>query len=137
MVSERPHKCGISAAEPVMAKSDLIIAGRHLLGFIEGRSRPGRGRHGEILASFLQSDVQGDLGTARELLDEIAAAERGETPQPGGVGNAVSIAIAPDGATIRNAVLQGETPERYSLGEMRAALETWIAAIERARPNPL
>jgi hypothetical protein len=118
-----------------MAKSDLIIAGRHLLGFIEGRSRPGSGRHGEILASFLQSDVQGDLTTARGFLDEIAAAERGEKPQPSGVGNAFSIAIAPDGATIRNAVLEGERPERYGLGEMRAALETWITAIERARRN--
>jgi hypothetical protein len=47
-----------------------------------------------------------------------------------------SIAIAPDGAAIRNAVLEGAIPERYTLGELRAALETWIAAIERARRNP-
>ena len=119
-----------------MAKSDLISAKRHPAGFLEGRPRPGRGRHGEILATFLQSDVQGDLTTAREFLDEIAAAERGEKPQAGGVGNAFAIAISPDGATIRNAVLEDEMPERYSLGEMRAALETWIAAIERARRNP-
>jgi hypothetical protein len=61
---------------------------------------------------------------------------RGEKPQPGDVGNAFSIAIAPDGAAIRNAVLEGAIPERYTLGELRAALETWIAAIERARRNP-
>ena len=54
----------------------------------------------------------------------------------GGVGNAFSIAIAPDGAVIQNAVLEGAIPERYALGELRAALETWIAAIERARRNP-
>ena len=42
----------------------------------EGRARRGTGRHGEILASFLQSDVQGDLATIGELLKEIAAAER-------------------------------------------------------------
>lgn len=119
-----------------MAKSDLIGARRHPAGFLEGRPRPGSGRHGEILASFLQSDVQGDLATARELLDEIAAAERGEKSQPGGVGNAFSIAIASDGAVIRNAVVEGAAPERYSLGELRAAFETWIAAIERARGNP-
>jgi hypothetical protein len=105
----------------------------HPAGFLEARARPGTGRHGEILASFLQSDVQGDLATARALLDEIAAAKRGETPQPGGVGNAFSVAIAPDGAVIRSAVLEGALPERYRLGELRTALETWIAAIERAR----
>jgi hypothetical protein len=81
-----------------MAKSNLVSARRHPAGFLEGRARRSTGRHGEIVASFLQSDVQGDLATARELLEEIAAAERGEEPQPGGVGNAFSIAIAPDGA---------------------------------------
>ncbi|MBO0739472.1 MAG: hypothetical protein J2P48_23530, partial [Alphaproteobacteria bacterium] len=64
---------------------------------------------------------------------EIAAAERGEAPQPGGVGNAFSITIGVEGAVIRNAVLEGAAPEQYSLGELRAALEEWIAAIERAR----
>ena len=115
-----------------MAKSALVSARRHPAGFLEARARCGTGRHGELLASFLQSDVQGDLFTARALLDEIAAAERGDRPQPPGVGNAFSIAIAPDGALIRNAVVAGALPERYDLGELRAALEIWIAAIENA-----
>jgi hypothetical protein len=114
-------------------KSHLINVGRHPAGFLEGRPRAGSGRHGEILASFLQSEVQGDLATAREFLDEIASAERGDPPRLGGVGNAFSIAVAPDGAVIRNAVVEGATPERYSLGELRAALEDWIAATERAQ----
>jgi hypothetical protein len=108
----------------------LIRIRRHPAGFLEGRARSGTGRHGEILASFLQSDVQGDLETARLLLAETAAAERGEKPQPGGAGNAFSITIAPDGAVIRNAVLEGAMPERYSLAELRDALEAWIAGIE-------
>ena len=111
----------------------LVRVRRHPAGFLEGRARPGSGRHGEILASFLQSDVQGDLETARMLLAETAAAERGETPQPGGAGNAFSITISPDGAVIRNAVVEDAVPERYSLAELRAALETWIAALERTR----
>ena len=111
----------------------LIRVRRHPAGFFEGQARPGSGRHGEIIGSFLQSDVQGDLETAQTLLAEIAAAERGENPQPGGVGNAFSIAITPDGAVIRNAVVEGTAPERYSLAELRAALELWIAAVERAR----
>ena len=111
----------------------LISIRRHPAGFLEGRARPGTGRRGETLASFLQSDIQGDLETARLLLAEVAAAERGETPQPGGVGNAFSITVTPDGAVIRNAVLEGAVPERYGLAELRAALEAWITAIESAR----
>lgn len=116
-----------------MAGSMLITARRYPRGHLEGRPRRGSGRRGEILASFLQSDVQADLATARAFLDEIAAAERGEEPQPGGVGNAFSVAITPAGAVIRNAVIEGAEPEQYSLEELRAALEMWVAAIERAR----
>ena len=118
-----------------MAKSHLIRVGQHSAGFFEARPRPGTGRHGEILAGFLQSDVQADLLTARAILDEVSAAELGEQPQPGGVGNAFSVTIGPKGAVIRNAVLEGATSESYSLGELRAALETWADGIERAQTN--
>ena len=114
----------------------LISVRRNPAGFFEGQGRPGRGHHGEIIASFLQSDVQGDLETARMLLVEIASAERGENPEPGGAGNAFSITITPDGALIRNTVVEGAAPERYTLAELRAALETWVAAIERVRRSP-
>ena len=114
----------------------LISVHHHPAGFLEGRAQPGSGRHGAIIASFLQSDIQGDLETARAFLAELAAAERGEEPQPGGAGNAFSIAISPTGAAIRNAVIEGARPEHYSLAELRTALETWVAAIERARDPP-
>ena len=133
MVPERAYQRRLPAARPLTP--DLISVRRHPAGFFEGQARPGSGRHGEIIGSFLQSDVQGDLETARTLLGEIAAAERGENPQPAGVGNAFSIAITPDGAVILNAVVEGAVPERYRLAELRAALETWIAAIESAPPG--
>ena len=114
----------------------LVSARQNPAGFLEAIAQPGTGRRGETLASFLQSDVQGDRATSRALLDEIAAAERDEKPQPGGVGNAFSIAISPAGAVIRNAVLNGSAPEYYTLGELRAAIEAWMAAIERASTDP-
>jgi hypothetical protein len=117
-----------------MARSTLLRVRRRRPGFLQGIARPGSGRLGEVVASFLQSDVQSDLAHARTLLAEIAAVERGEAPQPARVGNAFSIAIGGDGAAIRNAVLEGSLPERVSLGDLRTALEIWIAAIERARP---
>lgn len=123
-------------AQNTTARSGLVSARRHRAGHLEGRARPGTGRRGEILASFLQSDVQGDLAGARALLAEIAAAERGEAPQPGGIGNAFSIAIGAEGVVIRNAVVEDARPERYDFAELRLAFAAWIAAIERARRNP-
>jgi uncharacterized protein YacL (UPF0231 family) len=119
-----------------MAERGLVAVRRHRAGHLEGRARPGSGRHGEILASFLQSDMQGDLAAARALLDEIGAAERGEAPQPAAVGNAYSVAVSPEGVTLRNAVIEDSRPEHYAFDELRRAIETWIAAIERARHYP-
>ena len=116
-----------------MARSVLIRARRRRPGFLQGIARAGSGRLGETLASFLQSDVQGDASHARAMLAEIAAVERGEAPQPARVGNAFSITIGADGAEIRNAVLDGSPSQRLTLGDLRAALEIWIAAIERTR----
>jgi hypothetical protein len=112
--------------------SALVSVHHHPAGFLEGRAQPGCGRHGEIIASF-QSDIRDSR--PRGALAEIAAAEHGE-PQPGGAGNAFSIAIAPGGAVIRNAVIEGAVAEHYSLAELRNALEIWIAAIEGAPGSP-
>ncbi|MGH7061563.1 MAG: hypothetical protein ACREFH_14340 [Stellaceae bacterium] len=116
-----------------MARAALVDVRRHPAGCLEACPRAGSGRRGEALAGFLQSDVQGDADTARALLAEIAAAERGGPPQPGGAGNAFAIAIAKDGAVIRNAVLENSPPQHFSLAELRRALEAWLAAIEEAR----
>jgi uncharacterized protein YacL (UPF0231 family) len=118
------------------AATGLITARRHPAGYLEGRAARGSGRHGEVLASFLQSDVQGDIEAARSLLAEVGAVERGEAPQPAAVGNAYSVAVSPEGITIRNAVVKNSRPEQYGFDELRQALGIWIAAIERARRNP-
>jgi hypothetical protein len=119
-----------------IAGAGLITARRHPAGHLEGRAARGTGRHGEVLASFLQSDVQGDLEAARALLAEIGAVERGEAPQPAAIGNAYAVAVLPEGVTIGNAVIEDPRPERYGFDELRQALGIWIAAIERARRNP-
>jgi hypothetical protein len=111
----------------------LIAARRHAAGHIEGIAVRGSGRRGQVLASFLQSDVQDDIEMARALLAEIGAAERGDAPQPPALGNAFSIAISPEGVTIGNAVSEDSRPEHYGFDELRRALGVWIAAIERAR----
>jgi hypothetical protein len=115
--------------------SGLITARRHPSGYLEARAARGSCRRGAVLASFLQGDVQGDLEMARGLLAEIGAAERGQQPQPAAIGNAFSVAISPEGVTLRNAVLEDARPEHYGFDDMRRALGTWIAAIDRARRN--
>jgi uncharacterized protein YacL (UPF0231 family) len=118
------------------ASSGLITARHHPAGHLEGRAARGSGHRGEVLASFLQSDIQGDIAAARALLAEIGAAERGEAPQPAAIGNAYSVTVSPTGVAVRNAVLDEALPEHYDFNEMRQALGVWIAAIERARRNP-
>jgi uncharacterized protein YacL (UPF0231 family) len=119
-----------------VAGAGLVTARRHPAGYLEGRAMRGSGRHGEVLASFLQSDVQGDLEAARSLLAEVGAAERGEAPQPAAIGNAYSVAVSPEGIIIRSAVIDDSLAEHYGFDELRQALGIWIAAIERARRNP-
>lgn len=110
----------------------LVTARRHAAGHLEASAKRGSGRHGQVLASYLQSDIQGDLDAARAVLAEIGAAERGEAPQPVAVGNAYSVSISPAGVVLRNAVIAGSPAEQYDFDEMRRALGVWIAAIERA-----
>jgi hypothetical protein len=114
----------------------LITARRHPAGHLEARPVRGSGRRGQLLAGFLQGDVQGDLAAARALLAEIAAAERGGAPRPPAIGNAYRVAVTHESVEIGNAILENRPPERYAFDELRLALGTWIAAIERARRNP-
>jgi hypothetical protein len=79
------------------------------------------------------SRVPAERCSKRALLDEIAAAERGDKPQPAAVENAFSVAIAPDGASLENVIIGGAVPERFRLDELRSALQGWITAIERPR----
>jgi hypothetical protein len=116
----------------VTRRAGLVAARLNRAGYIEARPRCRSGRHGSVLASFLQSDVQGDVAAAQALLGAIAAVQRGGPAQPEAIGNAFAMTIGADGAALRNVIL-ADAPEHYTLEELRAALETWIAAIERAR----
>jgi uncharacterized protein YacL (UPF0231 family) len=118
------------------AGSGLVSARRHPAGHLEARARRAGGRRGAVLASFLQSDVQGDLEMARALLAQIGAAERGEAPQPVATGNAYAVTVSSEGVTLRNAIVVNSRPEQYGFDELRQALGVWIAAITRARRNP-
>jgi hypothetical protein len=112
-----------------MNTPSLICVRRGAAGFLEGQARAGSGPRGELLARFLQSDVQGDGDAVAALLAAITAAERGAMPQPALIGNAFAIRIGPYGAVIENVVMADPRPQHYTLAELRAALAAWLAAI--------
>jgi hypothetical protein len=124
-------------ARRLTLRAGLITARRHPAGHLEGQAVPGSGRRGQVLARFLQSDVQGDLDAARAFLVALGAVERGEAPQPVVFGNAYAVTLSAQGITVCNAAVEGSRPEEYGFDEMRRALGIWIAAIERARRNPV
>jgi hypothetical protein len=86
----------------------------------------------ELLARFLESDVQGSEGHAREILGAIDRVEAGETRSWQETGNAHTLTLSPEGATIEAEFTEDEAaPCRISLDELRAALGGWIAFLER------
>jgi hypothetical protein len=115
----------------------LITVRRHPAGHLEGQAARGSGRRGQVLASFLESDVESDLDAARALLAAVGAAERGEATQPVSIGKAHSVTLSTAGITVGNAVVASSRPETYDFDEMRRALGLWIAAIERVRRDPV
>lgn len=86
----------------------------------------------ELLARFLESDVQGSAEHAREILGAIerVAGEGGSWQE---TGNAHTLILSPEGALIESEFEEeGEAaPCRISLDELRAALTGWLAFLER------
>lgn len=92
-----------------------------------------RARGESLLARFLESDVQGSAGTAREILAALDRVESGEEDEWETTGNAFTLLVSPDGAAIEPAYLEEEEetePERVSLQELRSALNRWLELLE-------
>ena len=85
---------------------------------------------GDFLAQYLASDVQESPEVTLlllELLDQIAS---GELESWEGTGNAFTLTLKPEGATIQPEFGTETEPRRVSLDELRDALEDWLAAID-------
>ena len=85
---------------------------------------------GDLLAGWLESDVQGSPEVARELLDLVDRIASGEMDRWEATGNAYTLTLAPDGATIE-AEWEEDVPSRHaSLSEVREALAGWLDLIQ-------
>ncbi|MEN8213264.1 MAG: YacL family protein [Pseudomonadota bacterium] len=88
----------------------------------------GSDEESRLLAQLLESDIQDDAVTCRELLDEIRNAAESDG-QISHTGNSYTLSLTRDAATVRNQ--SHESSREYTLDASRLAeaLEKWLAFI--------
>jgi uncharacterized protein YacL (UPF0231 family) len=85
----------------------------------------------ELLGRYLESDLQGSAGHAREILGVIDRVVAGETRSWQETGNAHTLILEPEGATIESEMEEEAAPCRIPLDELRDAVTGWLAFLER------
>ena len=89
----------------------------------------GRG-HGRLVAGFLESDLQDSPTAAREVLRALDAVEAGREPSWERTGNAYTLTLAPEGATIQDENAEDSKPRPFSLAALREAVTGWVSFLE-------
>ena len=84
----------------------------------------------DLLAQYLESDVQDSPEVTLLLLELLDQIEAGDLESWEGTGNAYTLTLAPGGATIQPEFGSDTEPRRISLNDLRDALEDWYARIE-------
>jgi hypothetical protein len=85
----------------------------------------------ELLASFLEEDVQESTGVCREILSAIEKVIRGEIPAWHQVGNAHILSLSLQEATISSLFDTNREPCRMDLVFLQEVLESWLQFILR------
>lgn len=96
------------------------------------RGRPrarGEGPGGDLLARFLEADVQGSVVVADEVLDMLDRVESGETERWEDTGNVHTLVLTADGAQIRDELKDGDEVLHLPLAELREALNAWLGLL--------
>ena len=95
----------------------------------DGCPRARGARAGDLLARWLESDVQGSASFARGLLEALDRIESGELDRLEETGNAHTLELGPDGATIVPEWDEEALPQQVSLAELRDALNGWLGLL--------
>lgn len=95
----------------------------------DGCPRARGARAGDLLARWLESDIQGSAPAARGLLEVLDRIESGELGSWEETGNAHTLELAAEGATIVPDWDEEALPQPVSLGELREALQGWLALL--------
>jgi uncharacterized protein YacL (UPF0231 family) len=85
------------------------------------------------LAAFLESDVQGSLEFAHEILRALDRIESGEEETWEVTGNAHTLTLARDEATIRSEVDEDAEPYVLPPGLLREVVADWVSFLDEGR----
>jgi hypothetical protein len=83
----------------------------------------------DLLARFLESDVQGSVITAYDILGMLDRVESGETGRWEGTGNAHTLTLTPGGARIQDELEDDTETLHLPLAELRDALNAWVGLL--------
>ncbi len=89
--------------------------------------------HGRVVAGFLESDLQDSPAAAREVLHALDRVESGHAPSWERTGNAYTLTLAPEGATIQDEQAEDAKPQTVPLSALREALSGWVSFLEEGR----
>jgi len=99
------------------------------------RARAAAGQAGEqeLLARFLESDVQGSAAAGREILAALRQVVAGELPAWEQTGNAFTLRLSPTGAAIESALDESGEVVEIPLRDLRRALRAWVDFLAKER----
>ena len=85
---------------------------------------------GEMVAGFLESDLQGSIASAHEVLRALDAVESGELTDWERTGNAYTLALSAEGATFWNEMDEEAEPYTLSLAQTRQVVADWVSFLD-------
>jgi hypothetical protein len=118
------------------AATPLIVV--RIEGHLRARPQVATDRRAAALAAFIQSDIQADANAAHDWLDRLDAVASGRVENDEGTGNAFTLTLDRQGATLAHAV-SDDAPGgefRFTHAEIRAALCCVLEALLAGRRTP-
>jgi len=88
----------------------------------------GNDEESRVLAQLLESDIQDDVITCRELLEGIRGANQADAPLVH-TGNSFMLTLTQEAATIRNLSLDSDKELTLDGNKVALALENWFKFI--------
>jgi uncharacterized protein YacL (UPF0231 family) len=85
---------------------------------------------GAVLASFLESDIQGSGRYGREILRAIDHVESGKLDRWETTGNTYTLTVSPAGASLVSELDEEAKPYEVPLAQLKEAVADWTAFVE-------